>query len=183
MSSVMMREKKGGEHKIWKGGKVILLLRWSDRLDGAADLSWPYRPYIYLHVYRPSIFIVSMYTHIKNKKKIQKKKLKRETIEIFFFWERCRGSKEGALYFQYLLEDPFFLVLVLSVWPKMFHEGGSARNPPSSAVVVYQVISGEGSEGFLPGPRCETWLETCQSGRKEGWPMVDTLMHTTKVKV
>jgi hypothetical protein len=37
-----------------------------------------------------------------------------------------------------------------SVWlgQRILGGGARARNPPSSAVVVYQVISGKGSEGF-----------------------------------
>lgn len=52
-------------------------------------------------------------------------------------------GKRGPLLYLSALLGPFG-------WASVYFLGGGARarNPPSSAVVVYQVISGKGSEGF-----------------------------------
>jgi hypothetical protein len=169
MSSVMMREKKGGEHKIWKGGKVILLLRWSDRLDGAADLSWPYRPYIYLHVYRPSIFIVSMYTHIKNKKKIQKKKLKRETIEIFFSGKDAEGPRKGPCISNIYWKTLFFLFLFFQFGPKCFMKGGARATPRRVRLLCTRSLAAKGQRDFCQGRGVKRdWRPVSRVVRKGG---------------
>jgi hypothetical protein len=74
---------------------------------------------------------------------------------------------------QYLLgkRGPLFYLSALGPfgWASVFWEGERERATPRRVrLLCTRSLAAKGQRDSAR-PRCETWLETCQSGRKEGW--------------
>lgn len=147
---------KRGKTKIEGGFSRLDLTDWTE------PLTWADPRAIYLDMCIDRVHhLLHLYVFKKGKKSSRNNR--------FFFWfllswnQKMQRGHEGIccsppLNIYWGSADPCSISLrcwVRLAGPAYILGGGArARNPPSSAVVVYQVISGKGSEGFY---QAEVW--------------------------
>ncbi len=156
-----------GETKIEGGSSRLDLTDWTE------PLTWADPRAIYLDMCIDRVHHLHLYVFKKGKSS----RNNRFFFFCFFFrgTKKCRGAMKGFFCSpQYLLgkRGPLFYLSALLGpfgWPSVFWEGERERATPRRVrLLCTRSLAAKGQRDSAR-PRCETWLETCQSGRKEGW--------------
>lgn len=164
---------KRGKTKIEGGFSRLDLTDWTE------PLTWADPRAIYLDMCIDRVHhLLHLYVFKKRKKSSRNNR--------FFFWfllswnQKMQRGHEGICCSPPPISIGEARTLVLSlcaagsVWlgQRIFWEGERERATPRRVrLLCTRSLAAKGQRDSAR-PRCETWLETCQSGRKEGWAKV-----------